>query len=110
MDWGLLDSYFPAGTEDYALTLGLWGEERASTSWTQTTRAGLNVVVQLNFPAAHDRAYQRYVEPLKDPFELSFHPIRQNGRHTLAWSRVDIDPERGEALIEDRVLEMLKIG
>lgn len=101
MDWRLLDSYFPAGTEDYALTFGLWGEEDASTSWTQTTRAGLNVVVQLNFPAAHDRAYRRYIEPVEDPFELSFHPINRNGRHTLAWSRVDMDPKRGEALIEE---------
>lgn len=101
VDWRLLDSYFPAGTEDYELTLALWGDARDSASWNQTTRAGLNVVVQLNFPAAHDRAYRRYVEPVEHPFEFSFHPIRQRGGHTLAWSRIDIDPQRGEALIEE---------
>src|SRR5262245_30450972 len=49
--WGLLDSHFPSPTEDYRLTLGLWGGNR-DWYWNQTTRPGWNVVVQLNFPAA----------------------------------------------------------
>lgn len=92
--WELLDSHFPAGTEDYVLTFGLWGEERASTSWFQTTRPGLNVVVQLNFPVAHDRAYQRYIEPRdEDPFEVVLHPInrmaatRWRGRDSISTPR-----------------------
>jgi hypothetical protein len=101
VDWRLLDSYFPAPTEDYQLTFGSWGAE-GDRRWNQTTRAGVNIVLQLNFSLAHDRAYRRYVEPRDDhPFEFSCHPINRNGRHTLAWSRLDIDPERGEALIEE---------
>lgn len=100
-DWGLLDSYFPAATENYNLTLGVWGSERGSR-WNQTTRPGFNIVVQLNFPPAHARAYRRYVEPREEgPFESEWHPINQNGDHTLAWSRLDIDLEHGEALIEE---------
>ncbi len=101
VDWGLLDSYFPAPTEDYLLTFGLWGTER-DPWWNQTTRPSPNIVLQLNFPFAHDRAYRRYIEPREvHPFELSSHPINRNGRHTLAWSRLDIDLQRGEALIEE---------
>jgi hypothetical protein len=101
VDWGFLDSYFPAPIEDYHLTFGLWGTE-GDWRWNQTSRPGINVVVQLNFPLAHDRAYRRYIEPREDhPFEYSCHPINENGRHTLAWSRLDIDLERGEALIEE---------
>ena len=101
IDWEFLDSYFPSPTEDYQLTFGSWGAE-GDWRWNQMTRSGVNVVLQLNFPLAHDRAYRRYVEPGDDhPFEYSGHPINENGRHTLAWSRLDIDLERGEALIEE---------
>jgi hypothetical protein len=101
VDWGLLDSYFPAATEGYELTFDTWGSEHGAR-WNQTTRPGFNIVVQLNFPAAHDRAYRRYVQPRgDDPFAFEWHPINRKGRHTLAWSRLDIDLEHGEALIEE---------
>ncbi len=100
-DWGLLDSYFPAATESYNLTLGVWGSDR-DWRWNQTTRPGFNVVVQLNFPPAHARAYRRYIEPREEtPFESEWHPINQKGDHTLAWARVDLDVEHGEALVEE---------
>src|SRR5215831_17117811 len=100
-DWTLLDTCFPPPTEDYELTFDLWGSERGS-SWSQTSRPGFNLVLQLNFPASHDRAYRRYIEPREDdPFVLLSHPINRNGRHTLAWSRLDVDLELGEALIEE---------
>jgi len=100
-DWDLLDSYFRTPTEDYELTFGLWGDENDST-WYQTTRPGFNVVLQLNFPPAHDRAYRRYVEPDGDhPFVWECHPVNRRGRHTLAWARLDIEPDEGEALIEE---------
>lgn len=101
VDWSVLDSYFPSPTEDYEVTLGLWGSER-DWRWNQTSRPGFNVVVQLNFPVAHDRAYRRYVAPReRHPFARSCHPINAEGLHTLAWSRLDIDLEHREALIEE---------
>lgn len=101
VDWELLDTYFPPRTEDYVLTFGVWGDED-DDAWYQTSRPGFNVVVQLNFPPAHDRAYRRYIEPDEEgPFVRRSHPINENGRNTLAWSRIDVDPDRGEALIEE---------
>ena len=35
------------------------------------------------------------------PFEWWSHPVRQDGRHTLAWARMDVDLDAGEALIEE---------
>jgi hypothetical protein len=100
-DWNLLDTWFSKPTEDYTLTFDLWGDVCDST-WYQTTRPGFNLVVQLNFPPAHDRAYRRYVEPRgDDPFTFEAHPIHSGGRNTLAWSRLDVDLERREALIEE---------
>jgi hypothetical protein len=91
----------PLPTEDYELTFGTWG----STDdwwWNQTTRSGFNIVLQLNFPAGHDRAYRRLVDPQDgDPFAFGGHPINDMGLRTLAWSRIDIAPECGEALIEE---------
>lgn len=101
VDWELLDTYFPARTEDYVLTFGVWGGDEDDT-WYQTSRPGFNVVVQLNFPPAHDRAYRRYIDPYEDgPFVATCHPINEDGRNTLAWSRLDIDMDQGEALVEE---------
>lgn len=101
VDWLLLDSYFPSPTEDYELTFGIWGSIR-NWHWNQTTRSGFNIVLQLNFPAGHDRVYRRLIDPRKeDPFSCGWHPINRAGLRTLAWSRIDVEPESGEALIEE---------
>ena len=100
-DWELLDTYFPRHTQHYQLTFDTWGHGDGFAG-NQTTRPGVNVVVQLNFPDAHDRAYRRYLRPGDEgPFECDGHPINLRGRHTLAWSRLDIDFETGEALVEE---------
>ncbi|HEX4826190.1 MAG TPA: hypothetical protein VFV19_17960 [Candidatus Polarisedimenticolaceae bacterium] len=101
VDWDLLDSYFPAPTQDYEITLGLWGSDR-DWHWNQTSRPGFNVVLQLNFPRAHDRAYRRYIRPGNEtPFARGGHPVNEDGLHTMAWARLDIDGKHGEALIEE---------
>jgi hypothetical protein len=102
VDWEVLDNYFPAHTERYRLTFGLWGDAR-DWWWNQTTRRGFNLVLQLNFSAAHDRAYRRYICPHAEdhPFVRYGHPVNETEPHTLAWSRIDIDFDTGEALIEE---------
>jgi len=102
VSWTLLDTHFPRHTQQYRITFGSWGSDEGS-AWNQTTRPGHNLVVQLNFPAAHDRAYRKYIRPPDDydPFANEFHPIDKTGHHTLAWARIDLDFDTGEALIEE---------
>lgn len=90
---------------EYHLTLGSWG--CPSAEWVpfcdQTSRPGYNLVLQLNFPEEHDRAYRRLVRARRDayPFAYGYHPVRLKGACTLAWARIDLDLEEGEALIEE---------
>ncbi len=94
------DAYWPSRYECYYLTLGTWGSRRSS--WNQTSRKGFNLVLQLNFSSKHDEPYKRLVDP-EDlrPFEFGGHPVADPPYYTLAWSRLDIDLERGEALVEE---------
>lgn len=94
------DSFWPRRYECYFLTLGVWGSKRG-WSWKQTSRPGYNLVLQLNFSSAHDEPYRRLIDPESEhPFSYYTHPISGN-MNTLAWARLDIDLERGEALIEE---------
>ncbi len=53
-----LESTWPAQSESYLLTLGVWGDHikgRWDQAWYQTSRPAANLVLQLNFSAKHDR-------------------------------------------------------
>jgi len=90
-----LTGFWPSEYVSYLLTLGTWEED-------QTTRGDTNLVLQMNFSRKHDEPYTRLVKPsAREPFAYSFHPINKRGRHTLAWARLDVELERGEALIEE---------
>ena len=96
----ICDFYWPDDYVCYLLKLGVWGSR---DRWSdQTSRCGYNLVLQLNFSTEHTDRYYELVDPdRKHPFEYSGHPISRSGRRTLAWSRMDIDLGRGEALIEE---------
>ena len=94
------DAYWPIRYECYYLTLGVWGSRDGR--WDQTSRKGYNLVLQLNFSSRHDDPYRKLVDPDGHrPFEMGGHPVAEGPLHTLAWSRLDIDLARGEALIEE---------
>ena len=94
------EGFWPSRYECYFLTLGIWGSKRGY--WQQTSRPGYNLVLQLNFSSAHDEPYRKLIDPEDErPFSFYSHPIARNSMHTLAWSRLDIDLRRGEALIEE---------
>lgn len=99
----LLSSDWPRNYECYLLTLGVWGKgKRRIARHDQMTRCGYNLVLQLNFSQKHNRPYHKLVQPVeRHPFENPRHPIAGAGYHTLAWSRLDINPDAGEALIEE---------
>lgn len=95
---------WPCQPEYYRLTLGTWGPDKGywNQAWYQVSRPGKNLVVQLNFSAKHNRPFLDLIRPEgHHPFAWHGHPIATNGEHTMAWARLDIEPEAGEALIEE---------
>jgi len=104
--------------DQFLLTLGQWGGD--SPRWQQTSRAGYNLVLQLNVHEGYRKAFTKYLpEDYQYLLEYSFHPVLNKGerelfRQTLGWVRMDIDFATGEALIEEiqsdwiRDLQMLK--
>ena len=80
---------------DFELTFDHWED-------LQVTRQAANLVVQMGFPSDHAALLGRYFrEDVRRKFEESCHPVRTDGRPTLAWARLDIDIATGEALIEE---------
>ena len=96
--------YWPQNYHRYSLSVGRWGEysKHRNDDWYQTSRPGVNLVLQMNFGKQHNDGYYRLIRPREDhhPFENDSHPVAQRG-HTLAWARLDIDLDTGEALIEE---------
>lgn len=98
--------------EHYTLSLGVWGDARQRAP--QTSRRGANLVLQLNFNRGHSREFERLVRPVDglDPFNYRGHPVLGNAggerRYTLAWARLDVDFDHGEALIEELQSDWLR--
>jgi len=90
---------------DFLLTLAEWDGRKSR--WAQTSRKGMNLVLQMNFSSAHDRVYRNLVQPEWDTLlNYDEHPVMKRGtrrlfRETLAWARIDLDFTTGEALIEE---------
>lgn len=107
-----LNSVWPGDTYNFLLTVGRWGSN--SYRWDQTSRRGYNLVLQLNFSNQHDGVYNRMVKPDYESLLNFFsHPIlelddRDYFRETLAWSRIDLDFDKNEALIEEVQCDWLR--
>ncbi|MFQ6547565.1 hypothetical protein AADZ90_006370 [Aestuariibius sp. 2305UL40-4] len=96
-----LEGVFATAWDDYVLTLTKWGD---TYRWpdAQTSLRGLNLVLQVGFPAAHAELLNRVgLKANRKQFEVSHHPIRTDGAPTLSWARLEVDLESGEALIEE---------
>jgi len=107
-----LQALWPRESECYLLTLDTWGSKGdrwANWHWDQTSRRGVNLVLQLNFSSEHNRLYERFIQPTEHhPFVCRSHPICEDGHQTLAWSRIDLDFGTGEALIEEIQSDWIK--
>lgn len=92
----------------YVLTLGRWGD-RYSYPWGQTSRPGVNLVLQLNMPNYIDRDFQTLVgSPVNDVVPYS-HPYSNKRPVTLAWARIDFDFTTNELLIEEIQSDLIRI-
>lgn len=100
-----LNDFWLDETYSFVLTLGYWGGKKPD--WYQLSRKGYNLVLQLNFTSLHDNQYAKLMKPeIRQALNYHGHPVlfkKQNGyrRETLAWARIDLDFDTGEALIEE---------
>ncbi|MCC0053070.1 MAG: hypothetical protein H6884_03330 [Rhodobiaceae bacterium] len=89
-------------SQSYIVNLDVWDADDANWRWWQVSRRGINLVVRLDFTARHDVAYREFLRPGRTrPFVCFAHPGNRGGSNTLAWARVDLDLDTGEALIEE---------
>lgn len=91
--------------EYFTLTIDSWNGNE--DGWSQTSRKGWNLVLQLNFSNQHNSLYQKLVKPTRTKaLNYGCHPIytrkdKPYFRETLAWARLDIDFNKNECLIEE---------
>lgn len=87
----------------FRLSVGQWPRagERWLRSWHQMARPGVNLVLQMNLPQHHVREMERLLQESREDLQSDSHPVAPSPDFTLAWSRIDFDPERGEVLIEE---------
>ncbi|RIX43522.1 MAG: hypothetical protein D3M94_16360 [Rhodocyclales bacterium GT-UBC] len=84
----------------FILTLSSWGSDRhAGWRHRQTSRPGMNLVLQLNFSREHDLRY-RQLGCRNALFNYHGHPVSASS-NTLAWARIDLDLAGDCALIEE---------
>ena len=103
----ICDYFWPDDYRSYSLQLGWWGSQDRECD--QISRGGYNLVLRLNFSLRHTGRYHHLVDPEGNyPFENWSHPISRGKQRTLAWSRMDIDMRRGEALIEESQTDWLR--
>ena len=70
------DSIWVDRNKYFTLTLDLWNGNEAG--WSQTSRRGWNLVLQLNFSNQHNSQYQKLVKPTeKQILNFKCHPIYQ---------------------------------
>ena len=105
----ICDAHWPLDPQCYMLKLGAWG---MCHRWSaQTSRRGYNIVLQLNFTMQHTKQYHDVLDPDEDYyFECYGHPVTKDKRRTLAWSRIDVDLDSDEALIEEIQNDWLRIA
>jgi len=93
---------WPRETFGYRLTLSRWPRaEKWRRNWHQTTRRGVNLVLQLNFALPSSRRFRAAVERGDARAPWDSHPIADGAEVTLAWARLDVDLDTGEGLIEE---------
>lgn len=99
----LLESYWAPTFIPFRLSLGKWGtfKKHRKSYWNQTSRPGCSLVLHLNFANDHNQRYQQLMQPRHHDFCNLGHPQAAKGQFTMAWARMDVDPERGEVLIEE---------
>ena len=102
-----LEQLWPMQTEQYVLTLGRWGHKKRY-SWNQTSRPGVNLVLQLNLSNQFDKMFRAMSGCELNRLTTSRHPKSSKRSATLAWARLDMDFTTGEILIEEIQSDLIR--
>ena len=102
-----LESLWPSQTEQYVLTLGKWGHKKRYR-WNQTSRPGVNLVLQLNLSNQFDSMFKAISGCALNRLTTSCHPKSRKRTATLAWARLDMDFNTGEILIEEIQSDLIR--
>lgn len=100
LEEGILDNVWPEQAEPFVMTLGRWGGVRTQ-AWSQTSRPGTNLVLQLNLSTKWCREFEKAVKLSANRFFDCGHPLSDTRATTLAWARLDIDFGTDEVLVEE---------
>ncbi|MGH1428088.1 MAG: hypothetical protein ACRBEE_09110 [Arenicella sp.] len=104
----VLDNVWNEPSHPFLLSVSRWGG-KTDRAFYQTSRFGENLVLQLNLPMTSQVNFKRWICADRNDSingEWSCHPVQSkqgnpNFRDTLAWSRIDLDFQHNEALIEE---------
>ncbi len=102
-----LEDLWPTQTEQYILTLGRWGHKKRY-SWSQTSRPGTNLVLQLNLSNQFEKMFRAVSGCDLNRLTTSYHPKSTTRSATLAWARLDMDFNTGEILIEEIQSDLIR--
>lgn len=102
-----LEQIWPATLEHYVLTLGQWGD-KSRYGWNQTSRPGVNLVLQLNLNNQFEGMFKRLAGCALNQLTSSHHPKSHKRSATLAWARLDLDFATGEVLIEEIQSDLIR--
>ena len=93
--------------EPFVLTLGKWGSKK-EYSWSQTSRPGANLVLHLNMSEKWSNTFNQLFGTTANNLFDCYHPLSEKRNTTLAWSRIDLDFDSGELLIEEIQSDFIK--
>ena len=108
------EPFWGTNLEYFSLTVDSWNGNE--DNWSQTSRRGWNLVLQLNFSNQHNSQYHKLVKPTDtQALNGGGHPVfsRKDSpyfRETLAWARLDIDFDKDECLIEEIQSDWIRDG
>lgn len=102
-----IDNLLPAEYQSFERRFAKWGEmpqHNWKNGYYQTSRSGYSLVLQLNFTSQHLVDYYKYIRTRRcgfGCFNHYLHPVSHSKSITMAWSRIDVDFDTNEALIEE---------
>ncbi|MEM9138514.1 MAG: hypothetical protein AAGB15_01665 [Pseudomonadota bacterium] len=95
----------------FTVSFATWPQHQSS-DWRdlQISRQGCNLVLQVNFPDAHQQRFFRiFNQEARHAIEYAGHPIRRDGPITMAWARLDFERDGEDVLIEELQSDWLRV-